>query len=219
VSLPSRPRKDLETITDPVAAGALLRPLRLALLALAREPASATELARRLGLPRQRVHYHVRALEKAGFLRPAGRLRKRNLVEQRFVATAGAYVLLPEVLGPLAADWRAVADTTSADYVLALAEQVRADVAGASRQASIAGETAETFSVKSQFRFDSPRQRTEFAAAVRQALVEAIARHTTPDRPGAGRSPRGRVHRLVLSCYPAPSAAREGQNVPNGGGA
>ena len=76
-------------------AGALLHPLRQRLLSLSREPASASELARRLGLPRQRVNYHVRKLEAAGFLRPAGRARKGNMIEQKYVATARAYVLSP----------------------------------------------------------------------------------------------------------------------------
>ena len=104
------------------------------LLALAREPASSSELARRLGLPRQRVNYHVRALEAAGLPRAAGRAPAGNMIEHRYVATARAYVLSPELLGPLGADWRDIADTASADYLLALADQVRSDVGRAARR-------------------------------------------------------------------------------------
>jgi biotin operon repressor len=57
--------------------------LRMRVLDEAREPTSATAIAERLGLPRQRVNYHVQALAKAGFLQRAGTRRKRNLVEQR----------------------------------------------------------------------------------------------------------------------------------------
>ncbi len=131
----ARPAADLESVASPRRASALLHPLRSRLLSLARQPASATELARQLGLPRQRVNYHVRALEKAGFLKAAGRRRRRNLIEQRYVATARSYVLSPSLLGPLAADWRTIADTASADYMLALADQVRTDVSLASEQA------------------------------------------------------------------------------------
>jgi DNA-binding transcriptional ArsR family regulator len=211
-----RTPSDLETVKSPLRALALLRPLRLRILALARQPASGTELARRLGLPRQRVQYHVRALEKAGFLRAAGRVRKRNFVEQRFLATARAYVLSPEILGPVAADWRTIEDTASSDYVLALAEQVRADVVQAAGEGGGSGTGApETLSIKSQFRFESPRQRAEFSAAARQALVETIARHTSPADSGTSRRGRGMLYRLVLSCYPAPEAAPE---APKGGG-
>jgi DNA-binding transcriptional ArsR family regulator len=195
---------DVLTVSSGRRAGTLLHPLRQRLLALFRQPASAAELARRLNLPRQRVNYHVRALEKAGFLRPAGRRRRRNMIEQRYVATARAFVLSPSILGPVGADWRDISDTGSADYLLALAEQVRADVERASAEA--AGERVATLALKSQFRFESPAQRTEFAQAVREAVVGVIARHSSPNRMEDGRPGRGRPHRLVLACYPVPSA-------------
>jgi DNA-binding Lrp family transcriptional regulator len=181
----------------------------LTLLSLAREPASSTELARRLGLPRQRVHYHVRTLEQAGFLRPAGRTRKRNMIEQRYVATARAYVLSPGILGPLAADWRQIEDTASSDYLLALTEQVRSDISRASAEAEAEGKRLATLSVKSQFRFESPSQRAEFANAVRQALVDVIARHSLPNQRESGAPGRGHPYRLVLACYPVPAETGE----------
>ena len=195
---------DLETVVSPSRAGALLHPLRLEILALARQPASASDLARRLNLPRQRVNYHVRALERAGFLRAAGRRRKRNMIEQRYVATARGFVLSPTLLGPVGADWRDIGDTGSADYLLALAEQVRRDVERAAREAG--GERVPTVSLKSQFRFESAAQRAEFARAVRDAVVGVIARHSSPNRTEEGRAGRGRPHRLVLACYPVPEA-------------
>lgn len=200
--LPQGPAASLESVGSARRASALLNPMRLRLLRLAQEPASATEMAKRLSLPRQRVNYHVRELARAGFLRPAGRRRKRNWVEQRYVATARSYVLSPEILGPLAPDWRAIADTASADYLLALAEQVRSDVSKVEEEAKSRGQRVSTLSVKSQFRFESPAQRAEFANAMRQAIVEVIARHSSPDRLASGRPGRGRPYRLVLACYP-----------------
>src|SRR6478672_9374457 len=129
------PRAPLESVDSARRASALLNPMRLRLLRMAQEPASATELARRLALPRQRVNYHVRELARAGFLRPAGRRRKRNWVEQRYVATARSYILSPAILGSLAPDWRAIEDTASADYLLALSEQVRLDLSRAEQEA------------------------------------------------------------------------------------
>ena len=203
---------ELATVSDPRQAGLLLHPLRARLLALAREPASSSDLARRLGLPRQRVNYHVRALEAAGFLKPAGRQRKRNMIEQRYVATARAFVLSPVVLGPLGADWRDIADPASAEYLLALTEQVRGDLARVQGEEAAEGRPATTLSLKSQFRFESPGQRAEFTRAVREAIVGVIARHTNPSRLENGRPGRGRPFRLVLACYPAPSetGAEEG---------
>lgn len=197
---------ELETVASVRRAGTLLHPLRLRILAEARQPFSASELARRLDLPRQRVNYHVRALERAGFLKSAGRRRKRNMIEQRYVATARAFVLSPSLLGPVGADWREISDTGSADYLLALAEQVRFDVERVSGEAE--GERVPTLSLKSQFRFESPSQRAEFATAIREAVVGVIARHSSPNRTAEGRPGRGRPHRLVLACYPV--AAGEG---------
>jgi len=198
---------DLATVSDPRRASLLLHPLRVQLLSLAREPASAAELARRLGLPRQRVNYHVRALEAAGFLKSAGRQRKRNMIEQRYVATARAFVLSPGVLGPAGADWRDIGDPTSADYLLALTEQVRGDLARVREKGSAEGERVTTLSLKAQFRFASAGQREEFSRAVREAIVGVIARHTNSNRQEDGRPGRGRPFRLVLACYPAPAEA------------
>jgi len=221
--VPIRDVRDVEVIVRPGAAAALLHPLKATILRLAREPASATELARLLELPRQRVHYHVRELERAGLLRRAGRRRRRNLVEQRFVATARFYVLSPSLLGPLAADWRAVEDASSPDYLLALTEQVRDDVALAAAEAEAAGGRASTFSLKAQFRLESDEQRAAFTAALREALVAAVARHSSPDpveerRSASGTAAPGQRHRLVLACYPVPGGLPEtgGRHVAAG---
>lgn len=206
----------LEAVQSARRARAMLHPLRSRLLALAREPASSTELARRLGLPRQRVNYHVRALEKAGLLRAAGRRRRRNLIEQRYVATARSYTLSPDLLGPLAPDWRQIADTASSDYLLALADQVRSDVGRAAKEAAAEGRRLATLSVKSQFRFETPDQRARFAEAMRAAIVEVIARHSTPNVRENGRPGRGFPYRLVLACYPvaeAPEAPVPGEEA------
>jgi|KBSSwiStaDraftv2_1062776.scaffolds.fasta_scaffold11479_10 DNA-binding transcriptional ArsR family regulator len=213
------PRTALESVDSARRASALLNPLRLRLVRMAQEPVSATELARRLGLPRQRVNYHVRELARAGFLRPAGRHRKRNWVEQRYVATARSYVLSPAILGGLAPDWRAIPDTASVDYLLALSEQVRLDLSRVEKEARGRGQRVSTLSLKSQFRFDSPEQRTAFADALRQAVIEVIARHTSPDRSmsASSRPGRGRSYRLVLGCYPVPqNPEAPGEESPSG---
>jgi hypothetical protein len=129
------------------------------------------------------------------------------MVEQRYVAAARGFVLVPEILGGAAGDWRRIEDTASAAYLLALAAQMQSDVARAAKQAAAEGRRISTLSLKSQFRFEGPEQRAEFARALREAVVQAIARHTSVDElPGGGAAP-GRPYRLVLGCYPhAPEA-------------
>src|SRR5215470_18328011 len=146
---PAEQPLDLECVADPRRAQALLHPLRARILRLAATPTSATEIAGRLRLPRQRVNYHVRKLADRGFLRRAGRQRKRNMVEQRYVASARSFVLAPEVLGGVAADWRRIEDTASAAFLLALMGQVQSDVSRARAGAEAEGQRLSTMSIKS----------------------------------------------------------------------
>lgn len=192
----------LECVADEARAEALLNPLRIRILGIAREPASSTEIAARLRMPRQRINYHVRRLADLGLLRRAGRQRKRNMFEQRYVAAARSFLIVPDVLGAVAADWREIPDTASAAYLLALTAQVQCDVARAWRAAGEQKKRLSTLSLKSQFRFESAEQRAEFAHALRQAVVDVIARRTSVHELAGGRPAPGRAYRLVLGCYP-----------------
>ncbi len=206
------PPSELDCVMDLERAEALLHPLRMQILRLAQSPVSATEIAGRLGMPRQRVNYHVRRLADRGLLRRAGRQRKRNMVEQRYRATARSFLFVPDILGPLEPDWRKIEDTASAGYLLALTAQVQSDVARAREAARQQGTRLSTLSVKSQFRFEKPEQRAEFARALRQAVVDVIARHTLPHELASGRPAPGPPYRLVLACYPY--TPEEGPKAP-----
>src|SRR5258705_10834848 len=59
---------DIAVIEDPATAESLLDPVRTRLLEALAEPASATMLAGRLGLPRQPVNYHLRTPERYGLV-------------------------------------------------------------------------------------------------------------------------------------------------------
>src|SRR5262247_741523 len=95
---------DVRVIDDPEAATVALEPVRSRLLSELREPASAAALANRVGLPRQRVNYHLRTLESHGLVRVAGKKRWGGLTERLLVATAFAFVVSPSALGPVAVD-------------------------------------------------------------------------------------------------------------------
>src|SRR5947209_19482239 len=94
---------DVEVIEDPAAAVAL-EPVRSRLLSELAEPASAAALAARLGLARQKVNYHLRALEAHGLVEVAERRRWGGLTARLLVATAASYVVSPGALRPAAAD-------------------------------------------------------------------------------------------------------------------
>ena len=94
----------LDVVTSPGRAAMLLDPLRLRLLEGLREPDSAAGLARRLRLPRQRVNYHLRELEKHKLVELVGRKRRGNCTARILRATARSYVISPAALGGVGAD-------------------------------------------------------------------------------------------------------------------
>src|SRR5687767_11939615 len=95
---------DVQVIDDPAAATVALEPIRSRLLSELAEPASAATLASRVGLTRQKVNYHLHALEAHGLVRLAEERRWGGLTERLLVATASSYVVSPTALGPIAAD-------------------------------------------------------------------------------------------------------------------
>jgi DNA-binding transcriptional ArsR family regulator len=189
-------------IGDVPRAAVVLKPLRLRILAQARQPASATTIAAALGLSRQSVNYHVRTLAKAGFLRRAGRLRKRGLVEQKYVVSARGFLLAPDVLGALAPDPRAGVDKFSVAYLLTLAARMQQEAGVAWRAAQSQGKRVPVFALDSEIRFESTGQRARFAAALTTAITRVVAEHTAPATDLTGRKPAGRRYRLALGCYP-----------------
>lgn len=183
----------LEHVTDLGRAVVLLQPLRLQLLSLARLPVSATELGRRLGLSRQKVNYHVSALAAAGFLRPAGTRRRRNLVERRYRASAWSYALHPSLLGPLSAT-RLREPGENVDAVSSTLIRVLPELA------ALSGDDV-AFSQLSRLVFPRAGSREAFQRALGAAIVAAVRAHTAVGAV-SGERPRGERWSLLLALYP-----------------
>ena len=86
---------DVAVIDDPAAAMAALDPIKARLLAELSQPASAAALAARVGLPRQKVNYHLRALEQHHLVEPSEERRWGGLTERLMVATAAIVRRVP----------------------------------------------------------------------------------------------------------------------------
>ena len=121
---------DVEVIEEPEAALVALEPVRSRLLAELAEPASAAGLAQRMGLPRQKVNYHLRALESRGLVQVAKERKWGGLTERMLIATAASYVVSPAAMGPVATDPERTADRLSAGYLIALAARIIREVSG-----------------------------------------------------------------------------------------
>ena len=196
----------IENITDRRRAATILaHPLRPRILAHAHEPVSASDLARRLEQPRQRVNYHVRQLAKAGFLQPAGRQTKRNMVEQQYVASARAYVLAPDVLADVRPAVGGDADNASAAHLAALCARAQSEVAQIMQSANAAGLRVRTMSMCRDVRFESVEQRAEFTKELLVAVRDVAARFSSPLATTDGTPAPGRPFRVVLGCYPVPN--------------
>lgn len=196
------PTAALDVIVAPEAAIVALDPVRSRLLAELSEPRSASEVARALDLPRQRVHYHVRQLEEQGLVTSAGERRWGGITERLLVATAQAYLVSPEALGPAApraADARP--DRLSAAYLAAVAGRAVREVGALLRRSHATGQRAETFTLDAEITFATPGARADFVRDLTEAVTAVIARHHTDQ------APNGRAHRLVVGAYPIPEAA------------
>src|ERR1700755_2799497 len=110
---------DVAVIEDAAAAEASLDPVRARLLSALGETASATTLAARAGLSRQKANYHLRALEQHGLVELVEERRKGNCTERVLQATAASYVISPSALSAVAPDPSREPDQRSARWLLA----------------------------------------------------------------------------------------------------
>jgi DNA-binding transcriptional ArsR family regulator len=199
---------DVEVIEDPAAASSALDPIRSRLLAELVEPGSAATLAARVGLPRQKVNYHLRALEAHGLVELAEERKRGGITERVLRATAASYVVSPAALGESAVDPDQAADHFSAGYLIALAGRVVREVAGLARRADAEGKRLPTLTIDTEVRFRSAADRAAFADDLTAAVVELAARYHHDD---------GRPHRLVVAAHPKPASAGRGPAFPPGG--
>jgi len=197
---------DVEVISDPAAAAIALEPVRSRLLAELAEPASAAALASRLGMPRQKINYHLRTLEEHRLVEVAEKRKWGGLTERLLVATASSYVVSPSAMGPVATDPGRTADRLSAGYLIALAARVVREVSDLVRRAGKAGKRLPTLSVDTEIRFRSPAERAEFSSALANAVTHLVARYHDESAPG------GRKHRLVIVAHPLPQTTSKEQS-------
>ena len=200
---------DVHVIDDPAAATVALEPMRSRLLSELAVPASAATLATRVGLARQKVNYHLRALEAHGLVRLADERRWGGLTERLLVATASSYVVSPGALGPIAADPNREIDKLSASYLIALGARVVREVADLVRRAKQADKRLATLAVDTEVRFRSATDRAAFSNELTAAITTLVSKYHDESAPG------GRPHRLVVVAHPLSAyAVGSGETSP-----
>jgi DNA-binding transcriptional ArsR family regulator len=194
---------DVAVIEDPAVAEVSLDPMRARLLAALAEPASATTLAARVGLARQKVNYHLRELERHGLVELVEERRKGNVTERVLRATAASYVISPSALGAVQPDPANSPDRLSARWLLALAARLVRDVGALIVGADKAGKPLATFGLDAVVRFASSADRAAFAEELTNTVAGLVGRYH--DEAAAG----GREHRVVLAIHPSISMPTE----------
>jgi DNA-binding transcriptional ArsR family regulator len=189
---------DIQVIDDPAVATVALDPMRSRLLSELAAPASAATLATRVGLARQKVNYHLHALEAHGLVRLAQERKWGGLTERLLVATAASYVVSPSALGPVAVDPDRELDRLSASYLIALGARVVREVGDLVRRAKEASKRLATLSVDTEVRFRSATDRAAFSNELTEAITKLVAKYHDESAPG------GRAHRLVVVAHPLP---------------
>ncbi len=213
----SQPARPLDVIRSPDTAMRLLQPLRRRILENLNVAQSATSLARRLGLARQKVNYHLRELEKDRLVELVEERRRGNCTERVVKATARSYLISPEVLGALGSQPEEIRDRFSAAYLVATAGRAVRDVAVLQESADEADQRLATLTLTSEVCFASAQARNAFAEELTKTLAELSAKYHDEDAPG------GRRFRFFVGGHPAPAeddheqaAGREATNGKKG---
>ncbi|MFB4310122.1 ArsR/SmtB family transcription factor [Actinomadura sp. GTD37] len=188
---------DVTVIEDAEAAAASLDPMRARLLAELGEPMSAAALAARVGLPRQKVNYHLRTLERHGLVELVGERRKGNMTERLLRATAASYVISPLALATLQPDPDRHRDALSARWLLAVAGRLVRDVGALITGAARADKRLATYALDGQVVFASAADRAAFIEELTAGVGALVRRYH--DDSAAG----GRAHRIVIAVHPA----------------
>lgn len=191
---------ETHVVRSPEQAAALLNPLRAEILAHTREPASAAEVARKIGDTPQRINYHLKALEKVGLVRRVGARQVRNLVEVLYQAIAKSF-LLSEAVG--LDSWAAerIKEQGSLAHLITLSERIRRDALLLMEQSETEREIPSA-SLQMKVHLDSEERRNAFLRDYAAMLEELVSRY------GAAEDSDENAFRVAAVIYP---------EIPEGG--
>ncbi|SFR15500.1 Helix-turn-helix domain-containing protein [Lentzea waywayandensis] len=188
---------EVAVIEDPSAAEVSLDPVRARLLAELVEPGSATMLAAKVGLPRQKVNYHLRTLEQHGLVELVEERRKGNVNERLMQATAASYVISPTALAAVQPDPARSPDRLSARWLLAVSARLVRDVGTLLTGATRAKKRLATFALDGEVRFATAADRAAFAEELAGFMTQLVAKYHDEQAEG------GRPHRVVVALHPS----------------
>jgi DNA-binding transcriptional ArsR family regulator len=180
-------------VDDIQEVAALTHPVRIAALAALRSPDSAASVARAIGQSRQLVNYHLKELERAGLIVPAGERRKGNFVEQLYRAVASTFVVSPRLAWSGADRERALRDQASLEHLIVVGERLQRGATALLDRAAFDGEEIASAVVEGEIRLTDEAARSAFMTEYLAMLGPLLKKH------GAKRGPR---YRVVIAVHP-----------------
>ena len=184
-------------VIEEAAAEATLDPIRARLLADLRESASAANVAGRLGLPRQKVNYHLHMLEGFGLLELVEERRRGNVTERVMGATTREHVMPPAALPGVAPDPSLEPNRLTARWMLALAARLVRDVEALITGAGNAKQRLAPFAMDGEVIFASAADWAAFTAELETGTAKLVEKYHSANASG------GRKHRIVVARHPS----------------
>lgn len=186
-------------IDDAATATCLLHPTRARILEELRVPASATQVAARMGAPAPRVNHHVHRLRRAGLVRRAGSRRVRNLTETLWVASARTYVIAESLTpgGAVRRAARADEGRRTVRNLVALGERFAGDALLLLDEAARGEREISAFATRLDLAFPDAGSRAAFVAD----LLESARALQRKYGAAADAEPDER-YRTIIACYP-----------------
>lgn len=189
-------RQHVDVLSAPERVAAVLSPIRRQLLASLSEPDSASGLARRLGIARQKINYHLRELERAGFVELHEEHQRRGCVERQVRVTARAFVISNAFLEGLAADPDSMRDKFSSAYLIAAAGRMVRDVAVLRDRAADVDQTLATLAIETEVSFASPADFKSFSAELAGEIAQLTLKYNQEHLRASRR------FRIVIGSHP-----------------
>jgi len=196
----------LAILDHPETAASVMSPIRRRILRTLGEPGSATSVGEALGVPRQKVNYHLRTLESAGLVEHVEDRRKGNCTERIVRATAYHYLIAPSILGELEASPEDAADRFSSDHLAAVSARTISELAELRRRAAAVGKRLPSFSLETGIRFVSPADQAGFVEDLSNAIAGLVAKYHDES------ADEGRWFRLAVGAHPALPGKGEGDD-------
>lgn len=187
-------------LQEPEQVRLALSPIRRELLERLREPSSASRLAEELGLSRQRVNYHLRALEDAGLVELVEERPRRGFTERVLATRPDGFVVDPALMAapsPTRGDVE-VLDAGASEHLMDAAAAVVRDVARLQAAAQRSGTRLLTFTVETEVHLGAPSDVERFADRLADAVRGVAGEFHRPDG--------GRAFRVVAGGHPAVAA-------------